>query len=111
MLLISVWHLGLTSWDSLLDKEMREFSFGSHLIEPNSTVFILRTSMDWVGQTYQGPVRYIMLFLQMPVYYCLENGSLYDSNYEPKYSYFPLQYEGKHWMFKYEGGQSSYWVV
>ena len=67
MLLISVWHLGLTSWDSLLDKEMREFSFGSYLIEPNSTVFILRTSMDWVGQTYQGLVRYIMPFLQMSV--------------------------------------------
>ena len=21
------------------------------------------------------------------------------------------QYEGKHWMFKYEGGQINYWVV
>ena len=67
MLLISVGHLGLTSWDSRLDKEMREFSFGSHLIEPNSTMFILRTGMDWVGQTYQGLVRYIMPFLQMSV--------------------------------------------
>ena len=52
-----------------------------------------------------------MPFLQMAVYYCLENGSLYDSNYEPKYSYFPLQYKGKHWMFKYEGGPIDYWVV
>ena len=112
MLLISVWHLGLTVLDySLLDKEMREFTSGSHLIESNSTVSILRPGMDWVGITYQGPVRYVMPFLQMAAYYCLENGSLYDSNYEPKYSYFPLQYKGKHWMFKYEGGPIDYWIV
>ena len=85
MLLMSVWHLSLTVWDySLLDKEMREFTSGSHLMEPNSTVSILRPGMDWVGRMYHGPVRYVMPFLQMAAYYCLGNRSLYDSNYEPK---------------------------
>ena len=68
--------------------------------------------MNWVSQTYQGPVRYIMPFLQMAVYYMLRKWKpLRFQNYEPKYSYFSLQYEGKHWMFKYEGGQINYWVV
>jgi hypothetical protein len=112
MLLMLLWHLGLTIQDyPLLDKEMREFTSGAHLVEPNSTVSILRPGMDWSGRTYHGPVRYVAPFLQLAAYYCFDNGSLYDSNYEPKYSYFPLQYKGEHWMFKYAGGPVDYWVV
>ena len=79
MLLIPVWHLGLTVLDySLCYKEINAWVLsGLYLIEPNSMVSILRTGMDWVGQPYQGPVGYVMPFLQMTAYYCLENGSLY----------------------------------
>ena len=42
MLLMLLWHLSLTIRDyHLLDKDMREFTSGAHLIGPNSVVSVV----------------------------------------------------------------------
>ena len=67
MLLISVWHLGLTVLDySLLDKEMCEFSSGSHLVEPNSTVSILRPSMVRLDRRIKDRLDMLCHFFKWP---------------------------------------------
>jgi len=111
MLLISMWHLGLTIRDyHLLNKDMREFMSGTHLIEPNSTISNLRVT-DYHGSEHHGPVKYVAPMLGGVSFYCLGNGCLYDGNYEPKYDYFPLQYKDGHWKFKYLGGPVDYWLA
>ena len=111
MLLMSIWHLGLTIRDyHLINKDMREFMSGTHLIEPNSTVSTLRAT-DFHGSEHHGRVKYLAPLLAGASFYCLGNGSLYDGNYEPKYSYFPLQYKDGHWKFRYLGGPVDYWLA
>ncbi|MBI1929428.1 hypothetical protein HYR99_34935, partial [Candidatus Poribacteria bacterium] len=93
MLLMSIWHLGLTIRDyHLLNQDMREFTSGASRIAPNSTVSILEQGTDWQGSEHHGPIKYLSPFYHGTVYYCIGNGSHYVANYEPKYSYFPLRY-------------------
>jgi len=110
MLLLSLCHLYFTVQDyHLLNKDMKEFTSGAHLITPNSVVSI-RTN-DWCGAEHHGPIQYLSPFYHDTCYYCLGNGSHYDANYEPKYAYFPLKYKGENWKFKYVGGIIDYILV
>jgi hypothetical protein len=107
MLLMLLWHLGLTIRDyHLLDKDMREFTSGAYLIEPNSVVSVVEA--DWYVGTHHGPVKYLSPFYQAAVYYCIGNGSHYVGNYEPKYNYFPLHYKNGNWKFRYVNGHIDY---
>lgn len=101
---LSLIHLGLTVRDyHLLNKDMKEFTSGAHLIAPNSAVSIM--SSDWANGDWHGPIKYLSPFYHDTCYYCLGNGSHYVANYEPKYSYFPLLYkkEEGYWKFEYPG--------
>ncbi|MCZ6677005.1 MAG: hypothetical protein O7E52_07120 [Candidatus Poribacteria bacterium] len=112
MLLMSLWHLGLTIRDyHLLNKDMKEFASGAHLIEPDSTVSILEQGTQWRATENHGPIKYLSPFYHGTAYYCLGNGSHYVANYEPKYSYFPLRYTNGNWKFKYVGGPIEYMLV
>ena len=102
MIGLSLAHLGLTVHDyHLLNKDIKEFTSGAHLITPNSAVSILTN--DWHGAENHGEIKYLSPFYHDTCYYCLGSGSLYIGNYEPKYSYFPLQYREGYWKFEYKG--------
>ena len=102
MICFSLAHLGLTIHDyHLLNKDMKEFTSGAHLITPNSAVSIITN--DWYGAENHGEIKYMSPFFHDTCYYCLGNGSLYTGNYEPKYSYFPLRYREGYWKFEYIG--------
>jgi hypothetical protein len=112
MLVLSVWHIGLTLRDyHLLNKDMKEFMSGTHLIEPNSVVSVLEHGTHWCGAEHHGEIAYLSPFYHGTSYYCLGNGSHYVANYEPKYSYFPLRYKNGNWKFKYVEGEIDYMLV
>ena len=94
MLLMTLWHLGLTIRDyHLLNKDMKEFMAGTELIRPDSSVSLLETASEVLGAKHHGPIKYLSPFYHGACYYCFENGSHYVGNYEPKYHYFPLHYK------------------
>ena len=102
MVSLSLAHLGLTIHDyHLLNKDMKEFTSGAHLITPNSSVSIMTS--DWYGAENHGKIKYLSPFHHGTCYHCLGNGSLSVANYEPGYGYFPLQYREGYWRFKYKG--------
>lgn len=102
MVVFSLIHLGMTVHDyHLLNKDMKEFTSGAHLIAPNSAISILAGSYQ--DTEYHGKLSEISPFYHDTCYYCLGNGSLYIGNYEPKYSYFPLRYREGYWKFEYPG--------
>ena len=107
---LSIVHLGLTFRDyHLLNKDIKEFTSGAHLIEPNSAISI--TTNDWVQGEHHGPIKYLSPFHHYTCYYGLGNGGHYIGNYEPKYSYFPLQYKNGNWKFQYTGPIIDYMLV
>ena len=98
MLLILSWHLSLTIIDyKKLNEDIREFTSGVHLIEPNSTLSILNPSDDHS--------------VEWAPYYGLMSGSHYVGNYEPQYVVFPLRYKDGNWKFKYAGGAIDYMLA
>ena len=112
MLVLSVWHIGLTLRDyHLLNKDMKEFMSGTHLIEPNSVVSVLEHGTHWRGAEHHGEIAYLSPFYHGTSYYCLGTGSHYVANYEPKYSYFPLRYKNGNWKFKYVEGEIDYMLA
>ena len=107
---LSIAHLGLTFRDyHLLNKDMKEFTSGAHLIAPNSAISTM--SNDWANGDWHGPIKYMSPFYHDTCYYGLGNGGLYIGNYEPKYSYFPLQYKNGNWKFQYTGPIIDYMLV
>lgn len=102
MIAISLTHLGMITYDYyLLNKDMKEFTSGAHLITPNSSISIIGdTSLE---TEHHGTLKYMSPFYHDTCYYCLGNGSHYVGNYEPKYSYFPLRYREGYWKFEYKG--------
>ena len=102
LICLALAHLGMITRDYyLLDKDMREFTSGAHLIAPNSSISIIRsTSTD---TEYHGPLKHATPFYHATCYYGLNNGGVYVGNYEPKYVYFPLRYRAGYWKFEYKG--------
>jgi hypothetical protein len=96
-------HLGLTIYDyNLLNKDMKEFTAGVGLIKDDSSISIIPTT-DFYCAPNHGTLKYTFPFTHDTCYYCFGNGSHYVGNYEPKYSYFPLQYKQGYWKFEYKG--------
>ena len=112
MLLMTLWHLGLTIRDyHLLNKDMKEFMAGTELIRPDSSVSLLETASEVLGAEHHGPIKYLSPFYHGACYYCFENGSHYVGNYEPKYHYFPLHYKNGNWKFKYVNDITDYVIT
>ena len=112
MLLMTLWHLGLTIRDyHLLNKDMKEFMAGAELIRPDSSVSLLETVSEVLGAKHHGPIKYLSPFYHGACYYCFENGSHYVGNYEPKYHYFPLHYKNGNWKFKYVNDITDYVIT
>ena len=112
MLLMTLWHLGLTIRDyHLLNKDMKEFMAGTELIRPDSSVSLLETASEVLGAKHHGPIKYLSPFYHGACYYCFENGSHYVGNYEPKYHYFPLHYKNGNWKFKYVNDITDYVIT
>ena len=112
MLLMTLWHLGLTIRDyHLLNKDMKEFMAGTELIRPDSSVSLLETASEVLGAKHHGPIKYLSPFYHGACYYCFENGSHYVGNYEPKYHYFPLHYKDGNWKFKYVNDITDYVIT
>ncbi|MBM3212982.1 hypothetical protein FJZ33_12230 [Candidatus Poribacteria bacterium] len=102
MLILSLTHLVMKTYDyHLLNKDMKEFTSGAHLITPNSAISIIGD--DSLETEHHGKLKYASPFYHDTCYYCLGNGSHYAGNYEPKYSYFPLRYREGYWKFEYKG--------
>ena len=112
MLLMTLWHLGLTIRDyHLLNKDMKEFMAGTELIRPDSSVSLLETASEVLCAEHHGPIKYLSPFYHGACYYCFENGSHYVGNYEPKYHYFPLHYKNGNWKFKYVNDITDYVIT
>ncbi|MEK7397271.1 MAG: hypothetical protein AAB116_10100 [Candidatus Poribacteria bacterium] len=102
IIVLSLAHLGLTIYDyNLLNKDLKELTAGTGLIDDNSTIGIVTN--DFYSAPNHGTIKYLSPLLHDTTYYCFGNGSHYIGNYEPKYVYFPLQYKFGYWKNKYQG--------
>ena len=101
IVILSIAHLAISySYYYPLDKGMKEYTSGVHLIEKNKTVLGLssnfRPGVKEVPSITHQPYFHIKPFCTAIDYYCLRNNGVSLTNYEAKFDYFPLNWRTKH---------------
>lgn len=101
IVILSIAHLAISySYYYPLDKGMKEYTSGVHLIEKNKTVLGLSSDFrpgvkEEPSITHQ-PYFHIKPFCTAIDYYCVGNNGVSLTNYEAKFDYFPLNWKTKH---------------
>ena len=108
---LSLWHLGYSAHDYYyLNKEMAEMTSGVGTLEEHTAAFddvdLARCgtpgARKWRGTSkYLGTVKYVLPFLHLPAFYCLENDVAYLTNYEVAFDYFPIGSKGRSCQIDY----------
>ena len=101
IVILSVAHLTISyTYYYPLDKGLKEYTSGVHLIEKNKTVLGLSSDFEpgvkEVPSITHHPYFHIKPFCTAIDYYCLGNNGVSLTNYEAKFDYFPLNWRTKH---------------